>query len=270
MNNAMKFLACNSTVKVTCVNTIKLVNKAKEIHGLSKLAVKIFGEFLTIGAILGADLKDDTDNLTLQVKSDYSQMTCVCKKGAKVKGYIQNEPIFENGTMYIIKDLGLKEPYIGITNIENGDIVKSFVKYYAKSEQIPTVLSAGVVFDENNNIKQAGGYMIQLMPDATEDVIDLIENNVKNTETMTQMLDKNMSLMQIAKFLTKDEDILTMIADIKNEYVCDCSKEKMLNGMATLSKEEIQNIINENKDIETVCHFCNKKYIIKIEELKHI
>lgn len=287
-NNTMKFLAYEGMVKVTCVDTRELITSAKNIHKLSKTATKIMGDIVTIGAIMGADLKEDTDNITIQIKGNgpIGQVVCVAKKGAKIKGYIQvphleTEPtkegkideklaIGDNGTIYIIKDMGLKEPYVGITELINGDIVNAFVQYYAKSEQIPTVLATGMLFDNENNIKVGGGYIIQLMPDATTEIIEKIENAIKKAPSISQMLEQDYDLVKIAKTITGDNDILMMLGIIQNEYACDCSKERMEKGLISLGKSEIEQIINEGKDIHTKCQFCNKDYEFTIDELSNL
>lgn len=285
-NNTMKFLAYEGMVKVTCVDTLELVQKAREVHELSKTSTKIMSNVLTIGAILSADLKNDTDNLTIQIKTNglIGNIVCVAKRGAKVKGYVQvpsievpptedgkineKEAMGNNGTIYIIKDMGLKNPYVGITELINGDIVNSLVQYYAKSEQIPTVLSTGMLFDNNGSIKCSGGYIIQLMPDATPEVIEKIEKAVQLAPTMTQMLEQDYDLVKIAKTITGDNDIMMMLGEIQNEYICDCSKERMENGLISLGKTELQEIVNEGKKIDTQCQFCNTKYEFTIEDIK--
>ena len=287
-DNTMKFLAHEGMVKVTCVNTKEMIKKAIDIHKLSKTSTKILGDILTIGAILGADLKDDSDNVTIQIKTNgpVGTIVCVLKKGAKVKGYIQKpnlelEPtsdgkinekaaIGNEGALYIIKDMGLKEPYIGVTQIINGDIVNSFVEYYAKSEQIPTVLSTGMLFDQNNEVKVCGGYIIQLMPDATNEVIEKIENAIKNAPSISYMLENDYDLVKIAKTITGDEDIMMMLGEIKNEYLCDCSRQRMEKGLISLGEEELKQIIEEGKSINTKCHFCNADYEFTIEQLQKL
>ncbi len=287
-NNTMKFLAYEGMVKVTCVDTLKLVQKAKEIHKLSKTTSKIMSNVLTIGAILGADLKNEIDNLTIQIKPSgpVGTIVCVIKKGAKVKGYIQvpdievpptlegkideKAVIGDHGTLYIIKDIGLKEPYVGITELINGDIVNSLVGYYAKSEQIPTVLSTGMLFNEKGDIKCSGGYIIQLMPDATKEVIDKIEKAVQSAPTITQMIEQGYDLVKIAKTITGDNDIMMMLGTIENEYTCDCSRDRMEKGLISLGKKELQEMIDENKSVNTKCHFCNNNYEFTIEDIKQL
>lgn len=287
-NNTMKFLAHEGMVKVTCVNTKDTINKAKEIHGFSKTVTKVMSNVLTVGTIIGADLKDDIDNVTIQVRGDgpIGQVICVAKKGAKVKGYVKNAQIElapteegkideqaavgHNGVIYIIKDMGLKEPYVGVIQLNNGDIVNSFVEYYAKSEQIPTVLSTGMTFDEENNVKVSGGYIIQLMPDATDEVIEKIEQAIKNSESISSMLEKEFDLVKIAKIITGDDNIMMMLGEIENEYVCDCSKDRMERGLVSLGKEELNNIIKDGEDIHTKCHFCNKDYTFTINEITNL
>lgn len=288
MSNVEKFLAYEGMVKITCVDTTETVKKAKEIHNLSKTVTAAMGRLLTMGAIMGADLKEDNDNITLQVKGNgpIGNMTCIAKKGAKVKAYVTNGKVEvkpkesgkldvqgvvgTEGYIYIIKDIGLKEPYVGISEIVSGEIAEDFANYYATSEQVPTVLALGVCFDENNEVSKAGGYLLQLMPDATDDIIDKLENSIKNLPTITEMLSDNISLYDIAKMITQDEDLLTMLGEINNEYVCDCSFERMQSGLISLGKKELQDIIDEGKDIELECHFCNKKYNFTIDMLKEL
>lgn len=288
MSNVEKFLAYEGMVKITCVDTTETVKKSRVIHNLSKTATAALGRLLTMGVIMGADLKEDTDNITLQVKGNgpIGNMTCVTRKGSKVKGFVANGEVEtkpkangkldvqgivgKEGYIYIIKDIGLKEPYVGISEIISGEIAEDFANYYATSEQIPTVLALGVCFDDDNEVKKAGGYLIQLMPDATDEIIDKLEKIIANVPTITQLLSDNISLYDIAKMLTGDEYLLTMLGEINNEYVCDCSEERMEKGLISLGKEELQDIINEGKDIELECHFCNKKYNFNINKLNDI
>lgn len=288
MENTMKFLAFDSTVKLTCVNTTDLVKKARKIHGLSKTATAAFGRLLTMGAMMGADLKEDNDNITLQVKGDgpIGTMICVCKKGAKVKGYLQNPSaeskpkdngkldvsgiVGTQGNIYIIKDIGLKEPYVGVSNIISGEIAEDFTNYFATSEQIPTVIALGVSFDEKNQIKSSGGFFLQLMPDAKKEVIDILEENFKNIPNISQLIYENEDLYDIAKIITKDEDILSMVGTIDNDYLCDCNKERIKSGIISLGKDELKQIVDDNEDIQTKCQFCNKEYTFTKQEIKEI
>ncbi|MBE5821729.1 MAG: Hsp33 family molecular chaperone HslO [Clostridiales bacterium] len=288
MSNVEKFLAYEGMAKITCVDTTEVVRKAKEIHNLSKTATAALGRLLTMGVIIGADLKEDTDNVTLQVKGNgpIGSMTVVTKKGAKVKGCVTNPEIEvkpkENGKLdvqgivgnegyiYIIKDIGLKEPYVGISEIVSGEIAEDFANYYATSEQIPTVLALGVCFDDNNEVKKAGGYLLQLMPDATEEIIDKLEKIISNVPSITQMLSDNISLYDIAKTITGDEYLLTMLGEISNEYICDCSEDRMTKGLISLGKDELKDIISEGKDIDLECHFCNKKYTFDVNKLNEL
>lgn len=288
MENTMKFLAFDSTVKLTCVNTTQLVKKAKEIHNLSKTATAAFGRLLTMGAMMGADLKEDNDNITLQVKGNgpIGTMICVCKKGAKVKGYLQNPSaeikpkdngkldvsgvVGTEGNIYIIKDIGLKEPYVGVSNIITGEIAEDFTNYFATSEQVPTVIALGVSFDENNEVKASGGFFLQLMPDAKMEVIDILEENLKDLPNISQLVSEYDDLYEIAKIITKDEDILSMLGTIENDYLCECNKERIKGGIISLGKDEIKQIVDEEEDIQTKCQFCNKEYTFTKQELKDI
>ncbi len=287
MANVMKFLAYDGMVKLTCIDTTDVIKKANEIHKLSKTGIAAFGRVLTFSAIMGVDLKQESDNITVQIKGNgpIGTMTCVAKQGGKVKGYVQNRdaevlPTSDNkldikgivgtqGNIYIIKDLGLKEPYVGIGEIISGDIATDFTNYFATSEQIPTVLSLGVLFD-NNEIVSAGGYLLQLMPDATNEVIEKVEQALQDRVDITKMIYEKKSLIDIAKNITKDEDILMMLGEINSEYICDCSKQRFEKGIISLGKKEIDEMIQDNKDIEINCQFCNKEYSFTLDELKNI
>ena len=171
--------------------------------------------------------------------------------------------------MNIIKDIGLKEPYVGITPLVSGEIAEDFTKYYAESEQVPTVIALGVLVDKNG-VKKAGGYMISLMPDAGEEEISKIENAIGNAKSISAMLDDNLSLQEIAEIVTGDDNLMVMLKEIHPQYKCDCNKDRFRNGLSAIGKEDLEEIVNEEEQIETVCHFCNKKYIFSKDELEEI
>mgnify|MGYP003300920423 CR=1 FL=1 len=165
--------------------------------------------------------------------------------------------------------MGLKEPYVGITELIDGDIVNSIVRYYANSEQIPTVLSTGMLFDENGDVKCSGGYIIQLMPDATQEVIQKIENAIANAPSISKMLEDGYDLVKIAKTITGDNDIMMMLGTIENEYLCDCSRERMERAIFSMGKEAIEELA-EDEITEVSCHFCNTKYQFEKSEIQKL
>ena len=202
-----------------------------------------------------------------------------------MKGYIQN-PLVElplnqngkidvggavgkNGYINVIKDIGMKEPYIGITPIVSGEIAEDFTKYFADSEQKPTILALGVLVNKSG-VQSSGGYLLNLMPDATDEIIDKLEKNVSNIPSISKMLSDDMSLEEIAKVVTGDNNIKVIEENIIPVYECDCSKEKFEKGLISLGKEELKDIIKNDDKIETVCQFCNKKYIFDKEYIENI
>lgn len=175
----------------------------------------------------------------------------------------------KNGYLNVIKDIGLKEPYIGMVPLVTGEIAEDFANYFATSEQTATAVALGVLVN-NKGVKASGGYIVTPMPDATEDDLFIIENRIKEAKPISQMLDENMTLKEIAIDITGDENVKIVEDEIKPIYECDCSKEKIEKGLISLGKEELQEIINTEGNIETVCHFCNKKYNFSKKELQEI
>lgn len=281
----IKFLAYDGRISIICANTSYLVEKARLTHDLSPVAVAALGRTLTISSIIAIGMKDKTDKLTVQIKGNgpLGGIVVVSNNSPKLKGYVENPMIDlalnENGKLdvggavgkegylNIIKDIGLKDPYIGMVPLVSGEIAEDFTNYFATSEQTNTAVSLGVLVDQNG-VKSSGGYVVTPMPDATEDDLFILENRIREAKPISKMLDENMTLKEIAQDITGDVNIQVIEENIVPIYECDCSKEKIERGLITLGKEELQNIINEQNNIETVCHFCNKKYNFSKEELQ--
>lgn len=286
-NKIIKFLAHKGMVSVKCIDSTNIVEEARKIHDLSPTCTAALGRLLTMASLMGADLKEEEDSITIQVKGNgpIGTLTAVTDYKGNVKGYVINprvdiplnnigkidvgKAVGNSGMMYIIKDIGLKDPYVGMTPIVSGEIAEDFTNYFAKSEQTPSVVALGVLVNKDG-VKSAGGYQISLMPDATEEVICKIEDAVKNSDTISKMLDNELSLDEIAKIITGDNDIQIIDDTIKPEYKCDCSKEKIERGLIAIGKKELEDIINTDGRADTVCHFCNKKYHFTKEELEKL
>ena len=286
MNEIKKYLACEGRVNIICAETTELVEEARKTHDLSPVATAALGRMLTMGSIMGSNLKDEEESITLQIKANgpIGKMVVVTYGTSNVKGYVEKPqvdmPIREDGKLdvggaigkegflYVMKDIGLKEPYIGITPLVSGEIAEDFTKYYAESEQKPSVIALGVLVD-SNGVKKAGGYFITLMPDATEEDIAQIEKAVSEAEPISKMLEKNMTLQQIAETVTGDDNLMVMLKQINPKYECNCNKEKFLRGLISLKKEEVEEIFSTQDTIETVCDFCNKKYEFYFNLLKN-
>lgn len=283
----MKFLAYEGKISVICIDTTELVEKARQIHDLSPVATAAFGRLLTITAIIGNEMKGEKNKLTIQMKGNgpLGTMLATSDNFPRVKGYVSN-PIVDlplndigkldvggavgnAGFINVIKDIGLKEPYVGICPLVSGEIAEDFAEYFAKSEQKNTAVSLGVLVDKNG-VKSAGGYIITPMPDATNEEISQVEQAIFKAGAISKMLDNNLSLVDIAKKITGDENIQVIEENIMPIYECDCSKEHMTDGLATLDKTVLKEIIEEDGKAELTCHFCNKKYEFSKEELEEI
>lgn len=287
MDKIERFLAYNGKINIVCIKATDLVEEARKIHDLSPVVTAALGRTLIISAIMGANLKGEQDKLTVQINGDgpIGKIIVSADSNAKVKGYVQNTkvdiPLREdgklnvgaavgkNGFLYVIKDIGLKEPYNGMSKLISGEIAEDFTNYFYTSEQTNSAVALGVLVDKNG-VKSAGGYMVSCMPDATEDELFILEERIKEAKPISQMLDENMTLEEIAKDLTGDINIKKLDNEIIPKYECDCSKEKMERALNSIGKEELKNIIEEDKKAEIICHFCNKKYIFNEEELKKL
>ena len=281
-------LAYNGKVNVRCIKSTNLVEEARKIHDLSPTVTAALGRLLTITSLLGKEMKGDEGTITTQVKGNgpIGTMIAVSNNKGIVKGYASNprvdlplnpengklnvgEAVGKSGMIYIIKDIGLKEPYVGMTPIVSGEIAEDFTHYFATSEQTPTVVALGVLVDKNG-VKSAGGYLITLMPDAGEEEIAKIKKKKKKADSISKMLDDGKDLVEIAEMVTGDSNILYFENDDIPKYECNCSKEKMEKALISIGKKDLKEIIEKDGKAELVCHFCNKKYQFSKEELEDL
>ena len=277
------------------INSTDVVQKALEIHKCSPTAIAGFGRFLTAGLIMGASLKGD-DKLSLITDTDgpVNNMVVTADANGHIKGYLSNpqadlplKPIVNQpdvanligkGSLRVIKDMGLKEPYCGLSEIQTGEIATDIAYYYVTSEQTPTVIALGVDLQDEKTVRSAGGYMVQLFPGADEKFINLLEAKIKAIRNVTELFKGGMDLERIVKLLYEDmsdETYQKLVEDYEIleerevSYYCDCNKEKYYKGLITLGKEEILNLLEElDGTIETECHFCGKKYQFTKEDFK--
>ena len=286
-DNIIKFLAYNGRISITCADTTHLVEEARKIHDLSPVATAALGRLLTMGVIMASDLKSEKDNITLQIKGNgpIGKMVAVVNKNLKIKGTVDNPqvdaPLNEfgkldvggvvghDGYLNVIKDIGLKEPYIGVVPISSGEIAEDFARYFTESEQVRSAVALGVLVDRNG-VKDAGGYLLAAMPDAKDGDITNIEKSIFEAGAMSKMLENKLSLLDIAKKVTGDKNVKVIEQDLHPVYKCDCSKEKIERALQALDKNELNKIIEEDGKAEIICHFCNKKYDFSKEDLLDI
>mgnify|MGYP004506982197 FL=1 len=283
----IKFLAYNGRISVACCSTTNLVEEARKLHDLSPLATAAMGRVLTITALIGAEMKNKTDKLTMQIKGNgpIGKIVAVSDNSSHVKACITNPhadlPLNEfgkldvggaignQGFINVIKDIGLKEPYIGISPLTSGEIAEDFANYFQTSEQKRTAVALGVLVDKDG-VRSSGGYIITPMPDATEEEISKVEQSIFEAGAISKMLDNNLSLKEIAQKVTGDENVQIIDTSIEPEYKCKCNKEKFADGLMTLGNEQLTELIEEDGKAEIQCQFCNKKYNFNKEELEEI
>lgn len=282
-----RFLAYEGRISIMCADTTNLIEEARKIHDLSPLASAAFGRLITMASLMGVEMKDKDDSLTLQIKGNgpIGTMLVVSNNIPEVKGYVVNPhvdlplnefgkldvggAVGQDGHIYVIKDIGLKEPYIGISPLTSGEIAEDFANYFVNSEQRQVAVSLGVLVDKNG-VRRAGGYLINAMPGSTDEDISNIEKAIFEAGAISKLLDKELSLKEIAIKVTGDKNVRVIQDDIEPKYKCNCSKKKMGEGLITIGKEELEKIINEDGKAELICHFCNKRYKFSKEELEKL
>ncbi len=283
----IKFLAYEGRISVICANTTEMIEEARKVHDMSPVVTAAFGRLLTITSIMATEMKGNKDKLTVQLKGNgpIGVMIATANNKPMVKGYVTNPvvelPLNEDGKLdvsgavgyegyiNVVKDIGLKDPYIGISPLVSGEIAEDFANYFVHSEQRNSAVALGVLVDKNG-VRASGGYLINPMPDATEEDISKVEQAIFKAGAMSKMLDQNLTLEEIAKRITGDENVEIIEDSIKPEFKCDCSKEHMEDALMTIGKKELEDIIEKEGKAELVCHFCNKNYQFDKEELENI
>ena len=272
-------------MRAFAATTKNLVEAARVHHNTSPVATAALGRTLTAGAMMGSMMKNDTDMLTLQIRGDgpIEGITVTADSHANVKGYVGNPDVMlppKNGKLdvggavgigllQVIKDMGLKEPYVGQTILVSSEIAEDLTYYFASSEQVPSSVGLGVLMNKDNTVRCAGGFIIQLMPFATEETISQLEENLKDVTSVTDFLDKGYTPEQMLEKLIGHLD-LEITDTIPTQFYCNCSKERVEQAVASIGRKDIQEMIDEGKDIEVKCHFCNTAYNYTVEDLKNI
>ncbi|MDY4005606.1 MAG: Hsp33 family molecular chaperone HslO [Fusobacterium varium] len=277
------------------VDSTNIVQEALDIHKCSPTAIDAFGRLLTAGVMMGSTLKGK-DLLTLRTDTDgpLDNMVVTADSDGGVKGYVSNPSadvvltdngksnvgaLIGKGMLRIIKDMGLKEPYVGMSPIDSGEIAQDLAYYFFNSDQTPTVIALGVKLKDEKTVACAGGYMIQLLPGAEECFIGALEEKIQAIRPMTELMMGGMDLKRILKLLYEDmssEDNEKLIEEYEIleekevSYKCNCDKDKFYRGLITLGKKELNEIFETQKFLETECHFCGKKYKFTKEDFKDI
>lgn len=278
MDNILKkYLAYDGMVKVVLVNGTKMVSEARNIHNLSNVATAALGRTLIMTAIMSSKLKDKDNRITVQIKGDGpigSIVTCG-NSNLDIKGYVSVPDVelplndigkldvakaVGKGYLNVIKDIGLKEPYIGYSNLVTSEIAEDFAYYFVTSEQTPCAVALGVNISKENKVDMAAGYIIEPLPDCSEDIIDIIESINMNISSVTGLMMDLDNMDDVAKTITGDNNIVC-IEELNPSYKCDCSTSRIDKTIIALGKDEAFKILEENNNkIEVNCNFCNKTY----------
>ncbi len=272
-------------VKCLCVSTRDVCETARVMHQMTPSATAALGRFMTGSLLISESMKNEADTQTTIIRGDgpLEGMTCVADFGFKVRAYPM-EPVIPTeyhrpgkinvgaavgkGSLTVIRDVGLKEPYVGVSELVSGEIAEDFAYYLAKSEQTRSIVSLGVLLEEGK-VSHAGGLMVQLLPGAGEDEIAYLEKRASGFPEISFLFSEGFSPAQIIDLFMGDPDLKYLDCQ-EVEFKCNCSRERMLAGLAALGKNDLEEITKDGKPVETVCRFCNSKYVFEPEELKNI
>lgn len=278
--------AANNQIRAFAATTRELVETARAAHNTSPVATAALGRLLTAGAIMGTMMKNDSDILTIQIKCNgpIQGLTVTADVKGNVKGYVENPNVMlppskkgkldvaaalDLGVLSVIKDMGLKEPYVGQTILTTSEIAEDLTYYFATSEQVPSSVGLGVLMEKDNTVKQAGGFIVQVMPFVEDAVVDKLEANIAKIDSVTSMLDQGYTPEKILETVLEGMDV-EFTDTMSTEFTCNCSKERVEKALISIGRKDIQEMINDGKEIEMHCHFCNTSYSFSVEELKDI
>ena len=276
--------AAEGQIRAFAATTRELTEFARQAHNTSPVATAALGRLLTAGTMMGVMMKGADDILTIKIEGDgpIGGLTVTADSKGDVKGYAYNPEVMLPpnekgkldvggalgiGVLSVIKDIGLKEPYVGQTILVTSEIAEDLTYYFATSEQTPSSVALGVLMNKDNTVRQAGGFILQLLPGASEEVISTLENRLKEITSITSLLDAGNTPEMILEHILGDFG-LEILDKMPAQFACNCSRERIEKALISIGKKELQEMINEGKTIEMNCHFCNKHYPVTVEELK--
>lgn len=286
MDYIVRAMAAKGQIRAFAATTRDLTEFARSAHNTSPIATAALGRLLTAGAMMGVMMKGEDDMLTLRIQCSgpIQGLLVTADSKGNVKGYANRPDVMlppredghlnvggalELGVLSVIKDMGLKEPYVGDTALQTGEIAEDLTYYFATSEQVPSAVGLGVLMNKENTVRQAGGFILQLMPFAEETTVSALEEKIQKISSVTEMLENGKTPEGILEELLGDLE-LEITDTVPTRFVCDCSKERFEKGLLCLGKKELSSLLEEGKPIETVCHFCNRKYAFSVEDLRRI
>lgn len=278
--------AAGGQIRGFAAATKNLTEYARQAHNTSPVATAALGRLLTAGVMMGNMLKGEKDILTLQIQSQgpLKRITVTADSHGNVKGYVGNPNVcipanakgkldvakaVGDGFLRVIKDMGLKEPYLGQVELPSGEIAEDLTYYFAVSEQVPSSVGLGVLMNRDNTVRQAGGFLIQLMPDTQEEVIERLEKNIRALKPVTTMLDEGLTPRQMLETVLEGFEVELLESSLCR-FFCNCDRKRVEKALISVGKKEIQDMIQEGKDIELNCHFCSSHYLFTPEDLKEL
>ena len=278
--------AANDQIRAFAAVTTQMVETAREHHNTSPVATAALGRLLTAGAMMGSMMKGEKDVLTLHIKAGgpLQGITVTADSQGNVKGYVGNPDVcipanskgkldvagaVGPGFLNVIKDMGLKEPYSGQVMLQTCEIAEDLTYYFATSEQVPSAVGLGVLMNKNNTVRQAGGFIVQLMPFAEEEVISRLEQNVQKINSVTSLLEEGHTPESLLEKVLEGFD-MQINEKTDTRFHCNCTRERVEKALISIGRKELNEMIQEGKPIEMNCHFCNTNYTFTVEEMKEI
>ncbi len=285
MNNYMiRATAADGMIRAFAADTKDIVEEARQRHNLSPIASAALGRLMTATLMMGWDMKNDTDLITVQIQCDgpIKGLLATADNRGRVKGYVNNPDVMlppnaqgkldvggalDLGVLSVIRDVGLKEPYVGQTILVSGEVAEDIAYYYATSEQVPSSVALGVLMNKDNTVRQAGGFIIQLMPGADDEIAEKLEERIKGLKSMTAMLDEGLTPEDVLKLILDD---FGLEINDKQEvsFYCNCDKKRVEKVLISVGRANLEEMIDDGKPIELVCHFCGRKYEFSVDEMK--
>ena len=287
MSKMVRAISDMGGVVISAIDSTDIVKRMEEIHKTSAVVSAALGRMLTASQLMASTLKSASDTITLRIKADgpIGLITVACDGRGHCKGYVENNvveiplrrdgkidvgsAVGRNGQLYVVKDIGMKEPYVGSIPLESGEIAEDITAYYAYSEQIPTVCALGVLVNPDLSIRCAGGYLLQLLPGATEEEISLVENNIKNIPSITNFFESGHDVYDIINTVMDDFNP-SILDETDVKYQCDCSRERVKKALISIGIKDLEMLRDEEDQIEMGCQYCDAKYYFTKKDLDNI
>ncbi len=287
MDKIIRCITSDGSIMASAISSTNIVATAQQVHNLSPVATAALGRLLTGASLMGGQLKQQRAALTVRVNGDgpLGVMVASATSQGNVRGFVQhpecNTEYYENGhinvgkavgssgSLYVVRDYGTGEPYTGVVELVSGEIAEDITSYYANSEQIPTVCALGVLLDkEDGGLMLAGGLLIQLLPGATSDIAEKLEDNIKKLESVTTMMAKGIDLLDMCKLALEGFNV-EVLDQMPVHYYCTCSRKRVEQSFLSIPDDQLRDMINSTGNVEAVCHYCNKKYIFTEKEIEN-